>query len=183
MTRQVLFVQGGGEGVHDKWDDKLVASLRRELGPGYEIRYPRMPEEGDPHYAPWKRKLEAELARLDDGVVLVGHSLGATFLINALSESAPQREIAGVFLVAAPFVGEGGWPSEEIEPYGDLAARLPEDVPIFFYHGREDETAPVEHLDLYARAIPRGTTRLLDKRDHQLNDDLSEVADDIRRLR
>ena len=55
MTRQVLFVQGGGEGVHDQWDDKLVASLRRELGPGYEVRYPRMPGEDDPHYAPWKR--------------------------------------------------------------------------------------------------------------------------------
>lgn len=25
---QVLFVQGGGEGTHDSWDDKLVASLR-----------------------------------------------------------------------------------------------------------------------------------------------------------
>src|SRR4030095_792866 len=151
MTRQVLFVQGGGEGVHDQWDNKLVASLRRKLGSGYEIRYPRMPGEDDPHYTPWKRKLLAELARLDDGAVLVGHSLGATFLINALSESAPQREIAGIFLVAAPFVGEGGWPSEEIEPKADLAARVPQDVPIFFYHGRADETAPVEHSGLYAQ--------------------------------
>ncbi len=24
--RQLLFVQGGGAGVHDEWDDKLVAS-------------------------------------------------------------------------------------------------------------------------------------------------------------
>ena len=182
MTRQVLFVQGGGKGVHDQWDDKLVASLRRELGPSYEIRYPRMPGESDPHYAPWKGRLHAELARLDDGAVLVGHSLGATFLINALAESAPQREIAGIFLVAAPFVGEGGWPSEEIEAKKDLAALLPEDVPVFLYHGGEDDTAPVEHLGLYARAIPRGVTRLLDKRDHQLNDDLSEVAEDIKRL-
>jgi predicted alpha/beta hydrolase family esterase len=182
MTRQILFVQGGGEGFHDHWDDKLIASLRRELGPGYEIRYPRMPEESDPHYARWKRRLQAELGRLDDGAVLVGHSLGATFLINALSEAEPQREIAGIFLVAAPFIGDGGWPSEEIEPNKDLAARLPEDVPIFFYHGRDDVTAPVEHLRLYARAIPRGVTRLLEARDHQLNDDLYEVAEDIRRL-
>ncbi len=182
MTRQVLFVQGGGEGVHDQWDDKLVASLRRELGSDYEIRYPRMPEEGDPHYAPWKRKLQAELERLDDGAVLVAHSLGATFLINALTESAPPRGIAGLFLVAAPFVGEGGWPSEEIDPKTDLAARVPEEIPTFFYHGREDETVPVGHLDLYAKAIPRSVTRLLEKRNHQLDNDLSEVAGDIKRL-
>ena len=40
---QVLFIQGGGAGTHDEWDDKLVESLRHELGDGYEVRYPRMP--------------------------------------------------------------------------------------------------------------------------------------------
>jgi hypothetical protein len=52
-TRQVLFIQGGGVGAHDGWDDKLVESLRRELGGEYEVRYPRMPDEGDPSYARW----------------------------------------------------------------------------------------------------------------------------------
>ena len=46
-TRQILFVQGGGAGVHDEWDDKLVAGLRRELGDGWEIRYPRLPDEDE----------------------------------------------------------------------------------------------------------------------------------------
>ena len=46
-TRQILFIQGGGAGAHDEWDDKLVESLRQELGGGYEVRYPRMPDEGD----------------------------------------------------------------------------------------------------------------------------------------
>jgi hypothetical protein len=31
-TQQILFIQGGGAGAHDEWDDKLVDSLRRELG-------------------------------------------------------------------------------------------------------------------------------------------------------
>src|SRR5258707_15728966 len=39
-TRQILFIQGGGAGAHDVWDGKLVESLRRELGGGYEVRYP-----------------------------------------------------------------------------------------------------------------------------------------------
>lgn len=45
-TQQILFIQGGGAGVHDEWDDKLVDSLRRELGDGPGVRYPRMPGEG-----------------------------------------------------------------------------------------------------------------------------------------
>jgi hypothetical protein len=27
MTKQILFIQGGGAGAHDEWDSKLVASL------------------------------------------------------------------------------------------------------------------------------------------------------------
>lgn len=58
--RQILFVQGGGADVHDTWDNKLVDSLRRELGPGYEIRYPRMPNEGDPSFPAWRTALEED---------------------------------------------------------------------------------------------------------------------------
>ena len=48
MRQQVMFIQGGGEGTHDEWDDKLVDSLARELGEGFEVRYPRMPDEETP---------------------------------------------------------------------------------------------------------------------------------------
>jgi len=182
MRHQVLFIQGGGEGVHDEWDHLLVESLERELGSGYEIRYPRMPNEADPNYARWKAALEKELARLDDGAILAAHSIGATILINALADKPPSRALRGVFLVAAPFIGEGGWPSEDIKPRSDLGERLPARVPIHFYHGTDDQTAPAEHVDLYKRAIPQACVHRLADRDHQLNNDLSEVAADIRRL-
>jgi predicted alpha/beta hydrolase family esterase len=125
MKKQVLFIQGGGAGAYDEWDNKLVDSLRPELGPGYDVRYPRMPNEADPSYAMWKAVLAEEIAGLDDGAILIGHSLGGTILINALAEAAPSRKLAGVFLIAAPFVGAGGWPSEDIKPIADLGVQLP----------------------------------------------------------
>ena len=51
MAKQILFVQGAGEGVHDRCDSKLVASLERELGESYAVGYPRMPGENDPTYS------------------------------------------------------------------------------------------------------------------------------------
>ena len=182
MTRQVLFIQGGGEGVHDQWDNKLVDSLGQELGPRFTIRYPVMPNEADPNYKVWKAAIEAEFAALEPGAVLVGHSIGGTILINVLAERAPERTPAGIFLVSAPFVGEGGWPAEGFEPRSDLGARLPPKMPVFLYHGRADETAPVAHVDLYAKALPGAHIHRLKDRDHQLNNDLSEVAKDIRQL-
>jgi hypothetical protein len=31
VTGEILFIQGGGAGVHDAWDNQLVGSLAREL--------------------------------------------------------------------------------------------------------------------------------------------------------
>src|SRR5690242_20340437 len=99
--KDVLFVQGAGTGVHDEWDIKLVESLRRELGPRYDIRYPRMPNEADPTFASWRPALEKELASLRDGAVVVGHSVGGTMLINVLAEWAPSVALDAVVLIAA----------------------------------------------------------------------------------
>jgi len=181
-VKEILFIQGAGKDVHETWDNKLVDSLRRELGPAYEIRYPVMPMEADPQFAMWRATVEKEIARLHDGAIVVGHSIGGTILINVLAEWHPPIVLGAIVLIAAPFIGNGGWPSDDIESRSDLAERLPPGVPVFLYHGDKDEIAPVAHLALYADAIPRAQVRQLRNRDHQLDNDLSEVASDLREL-
>jgi predicted alpha/beta hydrolase family esterase len=183
MSRHVLFIQGGGsEGTHDEWDTRLVDSLGRKLGSDYEIHYPRMPNEADPNYPRWSAAIRKELARWDDGTILVAHSIGATILINTLADEPIERTVRGIFLLAAPFVGEGGWPSEDIESMSGLGTRLPARAPIYIYIGTDDETVSLQHAELYQSAIPQAVVRRLEGRDHQLNNDLSEVAADILRL-
>jgi pimeloyl-ACP methyl ester carboxylesterase len=106
-------------------------------------------------------------------------------LLHVLAD-AEQRAKAGcgaaLLLIAAPFIGEGGWHSDDIRPRTDLAERLPAGMPVFLYQGSEDDTVPFEHLQLHATALPQATIRVLSRRNHQLNDDLAEVARDIRSL-
>lgn len=174
--RQLLFVQGGGGGAHDAWDSKLVASLQQALGSDFDVRYPRMPNESDPSYELWKPALEEQLSGLRDGAVLIGHSVGGTVLIRLLAERASVPQLGGIFLIAAPFLGDGGWSADGVRFTPELGRRLPQDVPIHFFHGREDQTVPPAHAELYARAVPQARVHRLPGRDHQLNDDLSEVA-------
>ncbi|HET9820126.1 MAG TPA: hypothetical protein VFP92_13280 [Rhodanobacteraceae bacterium] len=176
MKRQILFVQGAGKDTHDEWDSKLVDSLRQELGETFEIRYPRMPDEGDPSYAGWKPALDRELAGLQDGSILVGHSVGGTILVKMLTEPSKLPRFGAICLIAAPFAGTGGWPGDDVRFPQDLNACLPAGVPIHLWHGLDDEMVPASHASLYAHAIPRARIHRLPGRDHQLNGDLKELA-------
>jgi predicted alpha/beta hydrolase family esterase len=165
-TRQILFIQGGGAGVHDEWDSKLFDSLR----------YPRMPQEDDPSYARWSAAIWREMTALSDGAVVVGHSVGGTILINALAERQPGRKLRAIVLIASPFVGRGGWPGDEFELPHNLGARLPQGVPVHVFHGLQDQTVPPAHADLYAHVVPQAHLHRLPGLDHQLDNDLSDVA-------
>jgi predicted alpha/beta hydrolase family esterase len=181
-TRAVVFVQGGGQDVHDEWDNKLVASLEQSLGPGYVVHYPRMPDEGDPAPTPWKSAIARELAKAGDDVILVAHSVGAAILLDYLADRDLDRRIAGVFLIAPPFIGDGGWPSDDLRPTRLTVADLPDGVPVVIYQGDRDDTVPFSHSHLFEKALPHAAVRRLAGRDHQLDNDLSELARDITRL-
>lgn len=181
MKHQVLFIQGGGQGAYEE-DGKLAAHLQEVLGAAYDVRYPKMPNEGSPEYAAWSHQIAKELAALDGEVILVGHSLGASILLKYLSEEKLEKPIAGVFLIAPPYWGAEDWQVSEYELPEDFASKLPEALPLFFYHSRDDEWVPFAHLELYAEKLLQATIRTFDDRGHQFNNDLTEVAQDIKGL-
>jgi predicted alpha/beta hydrolase family esterase len=181
VSKLVLFVQGAGRGAH-RIDARLAASLGKALGERFQVRYPRLPREDSPDDSVWKKRLAAEVGRLGAGGIVVAHSGGAAALIRMLAGDGAGEQLAGIFLIAAPFCGPGGWRFEGYDFPPDLDERLPADVPIFLYHGQEDEIVPFAHVELFANAIPRAVVRRLPGRDHQLGEDLSEVAADIERL-
>jgi len=180
MKRQLLFVHGGGEGAYEE-DRKLAASLQDALG-GYGVHCPKMPDENSPQYAAWTDRIASELAKLDGEIFLVGHSLGASILLKYLSEERTATPISGTFLVAAPYWGVEDWEVDEYVLQEDFASKLPEGLPMFFYHSRDDEWVPFAHLALYAEKVPHARFRAFYGRGHQFDDDLSEVAHDIEGL-
>ena len=177
----ILFIQGGGDGAY-KEDRKLSLFLEEALKDQYAIDHPRMPGESDPDYEIYKGRIAEELERVGTRVILVGHSLGSCFLLKYLSEEWIDQDIAGIFLIATPFWGGGGWQYEGFRLKNDFASTLPKNTPIFLYHSTNDETVPFAHLALYAEKLPQAIIREIVGRGHQLNNDLSEVVKDIRGL-
>lgn len=181
MKRHVLFIHGGGEGAYDA-DEKLAASLQEALETAYDVRCPEMPNEDSPEYEEWKDRIENELAALDGRVILVGHSLGGSILLKYLSEKTVETPVAGLFLIAVPYWDEAEWEVDEYALAKNFGSKLPDELPVFFYHSQDDEVVPFEHLELYTEKLPQAAIREFDGRGHQFGDDLSEVARDIRKI-
>ena len=177
----VLFIQGGGEGAYEV-DKELMLSLKDSLGKEYEVNYPKMPNEDDPNYNLYRTKIEKELNNVEDEVVLVGHSLGACFLLKYLTEIKNGRGIAGIFLISTPFWGKGGWQYEGFTINNELASEKTVKMPVFFYHSTDDETVPFSHLALYKKIFPHAKFREIDGGGHQLIKGVTEIVRDIQRL-
>ncbi|MFA6056848.1 MAG: alpha/beta hydrolase [Taibaiella sp.] len=181
MKKHVLFIQGGGGEEDYEADAKLVASLQEALGESYLVHYPVLPDESGPDFGR-KKQIDKELLSIKSEVILAAHSLGASMLLKYLSESQVQQKIAGIFLIATPFwSGEEDW-KQGLKLQENFADLLPKDVPVFLYHCRDDEEAPFTHLGLYMQKLPHAITREIATGGHQLNNDLSLVAEDIRSL-
>jgi serine hydrolase len=181
MKRHVLLIHGGGQEAYEE-DKKLAANLRDVLGAAYAVRYPEMPEADNPSYEAWKVQIANKLAALDGEVILVGHSLGGSILLKYLSEEEVEKPVVGIFLIAPPYWGTEDWEVSEYALRDSFASKLPKELPVFFYHSRDDEVVPFAHLALYAEKLAQATIHEFDGRGHQFNDDLSEVAQDIKRL-
>jgi predicted alpha/beta hydrolase family esterase len=183
VTVTVLFIQGAGDMHEPDGSIHLARHLERELGDGYRVVAPEMPDaDGDPRYEPWKAAIEAELAAIDGPVVIVGHSLGGSTALKLLSESEGPAAVRALFLASMPWWGPDGWDYAEFAVGDDVAAGLP-DIPIYLYRSVDDPHVPADHLDRYAARLPHATARRIPGADHSFVHGLPEMVRDIQAVR
>jgi predicted alpha/beta hydrolase family esterase len=181
MTQQILFLQGGGEGAYAE-DKKLADSLQAALGSDYHVNYPKMANEDQAEYETWEPEITKALNQLGDGesMILVGHSLGGVYVLQYLAEEKIDADLKGVFLVSMPYFGAKDWTFEDPHLSERLAGKFPASVPVYLYHGSDDDFVPVSHMKMYADKLPKATAQELSG-SHQVNNDLSAMAADIRK--
>lgn len=179
MTKEILFFQGGGEQEDYDADAKLVDSLRTELGSAYTIHYPFLANDGTPDLGR-RKQITHEISLRKDGVILVGHSFGASMLLACLSEAKISKNISGIFLISTPFwTGDEDW-VEAFKLKDNFAQKLDQNTPLFFYHTRDDEEVPFAQFTTYKQKLPWATFREIPAGGHQLNNDLRVVARDVK---
>src|SRR6186713_2261656 len=137
MKKQILFIQGGGDDGYEA-DKSLAASLKKKIGQDYDLKYPDLgSDESLPDFG-WLKQIGKEISKAKSNVILVGHSLGASMILKYLSENPFNEKIKGIFLVATPFwSGNEDW-KQGLKLKENFAEKLPDQIPIFFYHSKDD---------------------------------------------
>jgi len=77
--------------------------LDKKLGKRFEIIRPRMPAQDNAKYKEWKIHFERYFPKLKNNTILIGSSLGGTFLAKYLSENKFPKKIVSTYLICPPF--------------------------------------------------------------------------------
>ena len=164
MEKQILVIPGGGafESRNQYLDflkkyqidfESYAGRKRgwkvwlREALPGYEVVLPMMPNESCATYEEWKIWMDKLLLFVEDDIILIGHSLGGSFLVKYLSENKFTKKIKAVFLVSALF-------DYDDEGFGLETFALPDKLDlqtntVFLYHSRDDKVVPFRSLEKF----------------------------------
>jgi len=189
---QIIYIQGG-DAFENKED--LYASLRSR---SYDIYAPEratwkttlfinfadthfcyrpsMPNPWWANYEAWKIWFEKMVPQFNDGLILIGHSLGGGFLLRYLSENQLPVLVAQLHLVA-PVVDAIA--CEDIGEFKiDLAtwSGFATDIKaVHLWHSSDDTLVPIHHSERFQAVYPAATLHRFTNRGHFLQESFLEL--------
>ena len=198
MKKQVLVIHGGDAfATYEEYLSFLrnyevdLESLKRKgwkealqekLGNEYEVIAPKMPNKSNARYIEWKIWFEKYISFVNDGVILIGHSMGGSFLAKYLSEEKFPKKIHATFLVSAPYDIDEDRALVEFVPPDSLSLLEEQGGEVFLYHSKNDPLVPFGELEKYQRALPKARVHTFEDRGHFGQEEFSEIIQDLQSL-
>lgn len=146
-------------------EDKITWTgkyLTEKLGKKTRIIRPKMPLADNARYIDWKIYFERYLPSLNKKYILIGQSLGATFLAKYLSENKLVRKALAVYLVAPPFdntlTGEDLVGGFNLKSNLSLISKNTDKLVLMF--SRDDDCVPLSHSKKYREKLPEAIIKI-----------------------
>ena len=180
--RQILFIHGGMTFKNKKDYIKYLKTrkikidkkrwsyeyLDEKLGKKFQIIRPRMPLWENAKYSEWKINFERHIPYIKNNIILIGSSLGGTFLAKYLSENKFPKKIKAICLVAPPF--DNSLKGEDLvggfKLKSDLSKIEENCANLNLFFSKHDTCVPIEHAEKYRKKLPNANIHLLSKKGH-----------------
>ncbi|MFB6241590.1 MAG: alpha/beta hydrolase [Candidatus Nanosalina sp.] len=166
---QVVFIDGGM--TFRNREDYLEFLRNREISleeeenwsnPNYledsleaEIARVEMPCRDNAKYEEWRITFERYLPKLSEDLILVGYSLGGTFLAKYLSENRVEENILSTYLIAPPF--DDDMPEEDLAggfELGENLSMLEKNTgKLELVFSENDDVVPIRHAEKFNQEL------------------------------
>ncbi|HQF57115.1 MAG TPA: alpha/beta hydrolase [Candidatus Magasanikbacteria bacterium] len=137
-----------------RWSNEFI---NKKLGKDFDIIRPRMPLSDNAKYKEWKINFERYIPFLKNNIILIGVSLGGTFLAKYLSEHKFPKKILSVYLVCPPFDNTcfeedlvGGFKLKS-----DLSLLEENTKNLYLLFSKDDDVTPVAHAEKYRKKLKK----------------------------
>ena len=185
MKKQILFIHGGYTFESNK--DYLSFLKKYELDPyrkkaywivwmalklkhKYEVLIPDMPCEKNAKYEEWKIWFEKYIPFIKDkNPILIGHSLGAIFLLKYFSENSFPKKVFQLHLVSSAIYDEGLSPEKlasfksNIKKIKDIEKKCKE---LHLWHSKDDKTCLFKNSEVIKKIIPNANFHIFENKGH-----------------
>lgn len=155
-------------------------TLAGVLGSDFDVVLPQMPNKKNAKYLEWKIWFDKIIPFLEDGCILIGHSLGGIFFAKYLAEEMVPKKIKALFLISAPYDDADFEDSlaDFILPaqFGKLTTQVNH---VYLYHSPDDPVVPVADFYKYQKALPKAEGILLENRQHFNQETFPEIVEKI----
>lgn len=123
----------------------------------HEVVRVDMPCRDNARYEEWRITFENYIDILSDSVVLIGLSLGGTFLAKYLSENNIPKSIDSLYLIGAPYdddlLGEDLAGGFNLSSDLSLLEENCDNITLMF--SKDDDVVPVRHADKFREKLSR----------------------------
>ena len=158
------------------------AGLSLALGEGYQVISPRMPNSYNAKYEEWRIWFLKYAELLSDDIILIGHSLGGSFLAKFLSTEKFPRKITATFLIAPPYDTDGPRALVEFNSPESLQALLEQGGQLYLYHSKDDSVVDFKEFEKFKKALPTAHFEPFEDRGHFIGEEFPEIVKDIQNL-
>jgi len=199
MKKQVIIIHGGNAFNSYKEYIKFLKNFRidftrfkksgwkqklqHDLGRNFEVILPKMPNPTNAKYFEWRIWFRKLIPFFKKDVILVGHSMGGTFIAKYLTENKFPKAIKATFLIAAQF-DEKNTDSLLVDfalPK-NLANLIKQGGKIFIYQSKDDPVVLFANFYKFKQALPNAHALAFKKRGHFNQEKFPELARAIKKL-
>lgn len=168
-----------------EWEKKLKwwKTLEKDLWKDeYEVFQPQMPNKMFATYSHRKIMFEKVILFLREDVILIWHSMWATFLVKYLDENNFPINIKKIYLISWAFddikwdiIGTFRFDQklENLKKYKDK---------IVLIHSKDDFIVPFSHFENFKKVLNNSETHVFKDRWHFIDETFSELIDYIKRV-